>query len=122
MEVVPVKDQLVVELRLNPADRGYIEVGQQATVKVSAYDYYRFGGLDGRVQSIAADTDVGRNDEQFYRVVVTTDRAYFGSDPAAMPISPGMTADVDVRVATHSIFWALLRPILKLKHEALREV
>ncbi|BDI03636.1 HlyD family type I secretion membrane fusion protein [Sphaerotilus microaerophilus] len=122
MEVVPVKDELVIELRLNPADRGFIEVGQSALVKVSAYDYYRFGGLTGQVQSIAADTDVGRNDEQFYRVVVKTDRAYVGDSAAAMPISPGMTADVDVRVATNSVFWALLRPILKLKQEALREV
>jgi adhesin transport system membrane fusion protein len=122
MEVVPVKDQLVVELRLSPADRGFIEVGQNATVKVSAYDFYRFGGLNGQVESIAADTDVGRNEEQFYRVVVRTERAYVGEDAAAMPISPGMTADVDVRVASSSVFWALLRPILKIKQEALREV
>lgn len=122
MEVVPVKDQLVVELRLSPADRGFIEVGQNATVKVSAYDFYRFGGLNGQVESIAADTDVGRNEEQFYRVVIRTERAYVGEDAAAMPISPGMTADVDVRVASSSVFWALLRPILKIKQEALREV
>lgn len=122
MEVVPVKDELVVELRLHPADRGFIEIGQSALVKISAYDYYRFGGLTGQVQSIAADTDVGRNDEQFYRVIVKTERAYLGEDAAAMPISPGMTAEVDVRVASHSVFWALLRPILKLRHEALREV
>jgi membrane fusion protein, adhesin transport system len=121
MEVVPVKDQLVIELKLNPADRGFIEVGQQALVKISAYDFYRFGGLTGRVEGIAADTDLGRNEEQYFRVIVQTDKAYVGSVPDAMPITPGMTAEVNVRVASNSVFWALLRPILKLKHEALRE-
>ena len=57
MEVVPVKEQLVVELRLQPSDRGYVAVGQSALVKVSAYDFYRFGGLEGRVDAIGADTD-----------------------------------------------------------------
>lgn len=122
MEVVPVKEQLVVELRLQPSDRGYVAVGQSALVKVSAYDFYRFGGLEGRVDAIGADTDVGRNDEQYYRVIVGTDKAHVGDDPAAMPISPGMTAEVDVRVDTTSVFWALLRPILRVKNEALREI
>lgn len=122
MEIVPVKDQLVVELRLNPADRGYIQVGQSALVKISAYDYYRFGGLEGQVQSIAADTDVGRNDEQFFRVIVQTDKTHIGSDPKSMNIKPGMTGEVDIRVATDSVLWAMLRPILKVKQEAFREV
>ncbi|NDY90857.1 HlyD family type I secretion periplasmic adaptor subunit [Ideonella livida] len=122
MELVPDKEQLVIELRLNPADRGHLQVGQKALVKISAYDYYRYGGLDGQVQSIAADTDVGRNEEQFYRVIVATDRAHLGATAAEMPISPGMTGEVDVRVDSSSVLWALLRPILKFKQEALREV
>lgn len=122
MEIVPVKEQLVIELRLNPADRGFIQIGQPALVKISTYDYYRFGGLDGEVMSIAGDTDVGRNDEQFYRVIVQTHKAYVGDSATAMPITPGMTGEVDVQVATHSVLWALLRPILKLQQEALREI
>lgn len=122
MEVVPLKDQLVVELRLNPVDRGFVKLNQLALVKVSAFDYYRYGGLDGRVSAIAADTDSGRNDEQFYRVVVSTDKSHLGSSPGVMSISPGMTAEVDIKVDTQSVFWALLRPVMKLKHEAFREI
>ena len=122
MEVVPLKDQLVVELRLNPTDRGFVMLNQSALVKVSAYDFYRYGGLEGQVSAIAADTDSGRNEEQFYRVVVSTNKSHLGNSPGVMSISPGMTAEVDIKVDTQSIFWALLRPVLKLKHEAFREI
>lgn len=122
MEVVPLKDQLVVELRLSPSDRGYVKIDQKALVKISAYDFYRHGGLEGRVTAIAADTDSGRNEEQYYRVVVSTDKSHLGADAKTMPITPGMLADVDIKVDTQSVFWSLLRPVLKLKHEAFREI
>lgn len=122
MEVVPLKEQLVVEVRLSPTDRGFVMVGQSALVKITAYDFYRYGGLEGRVIGIAADTDLGKNEEQFYRVVIATDKSHLGSQSHVMTITPGMTADVDIKIDTQSIFWALLRPVLKIKHEAFREI
>ena len=122
MEVVPVKDQLVVELKLNPSDRGYVAVGQSALVKVSTYDYLRYGGLNGTVTAIAADTDLGRNEEQFYKVVVTTDKAWLGKNPSEYPISLGMLSEVDIKIDSQTILWSLIRPVLKLKAEAFREI
>jgi adhesin transport system membrane fusion protein len=122
MEVVPIKDQLVIELKLNPADRGYVAVGQSALVKVSTYDYLRYGGLIGKVTSIAADTDLGRNEEQFYKVVVTTDKAWLGDGPSEYPISLGMLSEVDIKIDSQTILWSLIRPVLKLKAEAFREI
>lgn len=122
MEVVPVKDQLVVELKLNPADRGYVVVGQSALVKVSTYDYLRYGGLTGTVTAIAADTDLGRNEEQYYKVVVTTDKAWLGENPSEYPISLGMLSEVDIKIDSQTILWSLIRPVLKLKAEAMREI
>lgn len=122
MEVVPLKDQLVVEVKLNPVDRGFVVINQKALVKISAYDFYKYGGLEGTVTGIAADTDLGRNEEQFYRVVISTSKSYLGRSAGLMPISPGMVAEVDVKVSAQSVLWALLRPVLKLKHEAFREI
>jgi adhesin transport system membrane fusion protein len=122
MEVVPIKDQLVVELKLNPADRGYVAVGQSALVKVSTYDYLRYGGLTGTVTAIAADTDLGRNEEQYYKVVVTTDKAWLGENPSEYPISLGMLSEVDIKIDSQTILWSLIRPVLKLKAEAMREI
>lgn len=122
MEVVPLKDQLVIEVKLNPGDRGYVNMKQEALVKISTYDYLRYGGLQGSVTGIAADTDLGRNDEQFYRVVVSTDKSWLGDQPGQYPITPGMVGEVDIKVDTQMILWALLKPILKLKADAFKEI
>ncbi len=122
MEVVPLKDQLVIEVKLSPSDRGYINMKQDALVKISTYDYLRYGGLSGTVSGIAADTDLGRNEEQFYRVIVSTDKSWLGDRPGIYPITPGMVGEVDIKVDTQSIMWALLKPVLKLKADAFKEI
>lgn len=122
LEVVPLKEELVIEVKLSPTDRGYVNKGQFALVKVSAYDFYRYGGLEGKVTGIGADTDIGQKDEQFYRVTVQTDKSHLGTNAADMPISPGMLGEVDIHVGSRSIFWILIKPVLKLRQEAFREV
>jgi adhesin transport system membrane fusion protein len=122
MEVVPLNEELVIEVTLNPADRGFVQIGQLAQVKISAYDYFRYGGLEGKVTAIAADTDTGKNEEHFYRVMVNTNKAWLGSQVGELPISPGMQGEVDIHVDSRSIFWILIKPVLKLKHEAFREI
>ena len=122
MEVVPLKDQLVIEVKLNPADRGYINLNQEALIKISTYDYLRYGGLKGQVTGIAADSDLGRNEEQFYRVVVSTEKSWLGEKPGQYPITPGMLSEVDIKIDSQPILWSLLKPVLKIKSEAFREI
>lgn len=122
MEIVPDKDRLVIEVKLSPVDRGYVIEEQSSLVKITAYDYYRHGGLDGNVVSIAADTDIEKDNTQYYRVIIETDKIFVGDTPGLMVIKPGMTAEVSIKIDSQSLLWALLRPILKIKHEALREV
>jgi membrane fusion protein, adhesin transport system len=122
MEIVPAGEELVIEVTLNPADRGYVSVNQPALVKLSAYDYFRYGGLEGKVTAIAADTDAGKNEEPFYRVTVSTHKSWLGDSPGQLPITPGMVGEVDIKAQSQSIFWLLIKPVLKLKHEAFREM
>lgn len=122
MEIVPDKDRLVIEVKLSPVDRGYVIEEQSSLVKITAFDYYRYGGLEGNVVSIAADTDIEKDNTQYYRVIIETDKIFVGDTPDAMIIKPGMTAEVSIKIDSQSLLWALLRPILKIKHEALREV
>lgn len=122
MEVVPVDEALVVETRLSPADRGYVTIDQPSEVKVSAYDFLRYGTLPGKVTQIAADTDPGTEDTgPFYRLIVSTDKSFFGTPEAPLRISAGMTADVDINVGSQPFIYYLLKPVLKLKQEAFRE-
>lgn len=122
MEVVPVDEVLVVETQLSPADRGYVVMDQRADIKVSAYDFLRYGTLTGNVTQIAADTDAGSQETgPYYRLVVSTEKSFFGTPDSPLRISPGMTAEVDIHVGSQPFIWYLLKPVLKLKREAFRE-
>lgn len=121
MDIVPTGDALVIEARLDPVDRGYVRVGQAATVKVSTYDYARYGGLEGTVIQVAPDSTQPENAPPYFRVLVETKKDYLGELPGEFAITPGMMATVDIHTGTRSVLDYLIRPVLKLKHEAFRE-
>ena len=125
MEIVPLHERLQIDAKLSPMDRGYVQPGQRATVKISAYDYTTYGGLEGEVTLVAPDTTVPQtqtpNAQPYYRVVVQTDRAYIGDESAKRLISSGMQATVEIHTGTRSVMEFLVKPVLKLRHEAFRE-
>jgi adhesin transport system membrane fusion protein len=122
MEIVPTGDRLVIEAKLKPTDRGYVEVGQHARVKISTYDFIRYGALEGKVTLIAADANNDqRTGEPYFRVIVETDKSYLGDDPKTLQITPGMQATVDIQTGERSVAFYLTKPVLKLKNEAFRE-
>jgi adhesin transport system membrane fusion protein len=121
LELVPIGDRLVVEARLNPTERGFIHEGQKAVVKISSYDFARYGGLDGEVIRVGADSSTDENGAPYFRVVVSTDRNFLGQEEGDLPITPGMQATVDIHTGKKSVMDYLIRPVLKMKHEAFRE-
>jgi adhesin transport system membrane fusion protein len=121
LEIVPTGENLVVQSRLNPTDRGYVSEGQKATVKISTYDFARYGGLNGTVIQVAPDTSMDENGQPYFRVVVQTNKNYLGREEGSLPIVPGMQATVDIHTGKKSVIDYLIRPVLKLKHESFRE-
>ncbi len=121
LEIVPTGENLVIQSRLNPTDRGYVTVGQNALVKISTYDYARYGGLEGIVIQVAPDTSQDENGEPYFRVVVQTEKNYLGSEEGSLPIVPGMQATVNIHTGRKSVMDYLIKPVLKLKDEAFRE-
>lgn len=121
MEVVPASETLVVEARLNPTDRGYVSVGQSALVKVSSYDFVRYGGLTGKVTYIGADADLDDKGNPYFRVQVETDKAFLGSEQSPLPVTAGMQATVDIVTGTKTVLEYLIKPVLKIRYEAFRE-
>ena len=123
MEIVPLDDTLLIEeARVRPADIAFLRPGQKAMVKITAYDFSIYGGLDGVVEAISADTIQDEKGEHFYRVeklrTQTGTLSYRGEN---LPIIPGMTASVDILTGKKSVLSYLLKPILKMKQNALRE-
>jgi len=121
MELVPTGDRLVVEAKLNPIDRGYVNEGQAATVKISTYDFARYGGLEGTVIRVAPDSSTDEDGAPYFRVVVQTDKNFLGLREGDLPITPGMQATVDIHTGEKSVMDYLVKPVLKLRHEAFRE-
>ena len=121
MEVVPVAENLVIEAHLSPVDRGYVKEGQEATVKVTSYDFTRYGGLEGRVTRVAADADLDEKGVPYFLVVVVTAKNFLGSEQSPLPISAGMQASVDIKTGTKSVLEYLIRPVLKIRYEAFHE-
>ncbi|TXI86707.1 MAG: HlyD family type I secretion periplasmic adaptor subunit [Cupriavidus sp.] len=127
MEIVPLDDQLILETKVKPSDVAFVRPGLPATVKVSAYDYAIYGGLQGVVEHISPDTlkdeertRQGRTDTSYYRLLVRTDRAYLKAGGKTYPIMPGMTATVEIRTGEKTVLSYLLKPVLKAR-EAFRE-
>jgi adhesin transport system membrane fusion protein len=122
MEVVPMGDKLLVETRVKPSDIAFIKVGDKALVKVTAYDFSTYGGLDGRVVEVSADSiydEVER--EAYFIVIVETDRAYLAKAGQQLPITPGMMTDTQIITGRKSVLSYLLKPVLKARSDALRE-
>ena len=121
MDIVPTDEQLVIEARLNPQDVGYVRVGQPAVVKISTYDYIRYGVLQATVVQVSPDSHQDENGNTYFRVIAATDRTYLGQEPGDLPITSGMEATLDIHTGTNTVMHYLLKPVLKLKSEAFRE-
>ena len=132
MQIVPVDDKLLVEAYIRPQDIAFIRAGQPALVKVSAYDYSIYGGLEGKVTLVGADTvsnsmqnranDLKLDPNQvYYRVLVQTENnSLKDKNGKPMPIIPGMVATVDIKTGEKTIFQYLIKPITRMK-QALSE-
>ena len=122
MEVVPMGDKLLVETRVKPSDIAFIKVGDKALVKVTAYDFSTYGGLDGRVVQVSADSIYDEVERQaYFNVIVETNRSYLIAAGRRLPITPGMMTDTQIITGRKSILTYLLKPVLKARSDALRE-
>ncbi|MEW8525978.1 MAG: HlyD family type I secretion periplasmic adaptor subunit, partial [Candidatus Thiodiazotropha endolucinida] len=122
MEIVPLDDSLLVEAKVGPKDIAFLHPGQKATVKLTAYDFAIYGALTGKVEHISADTIKEEHEqESFYLVRVRTDKTDLGTQEKALPIIPGMQAEVDILTGKKSVLEYLFKPLLRAKGRALRE-
>ncbi len=123
MEIVPVDDHLLIETRLLPRDIAFIHPGQRALVKITAYDYAIYGGLEGVVETISPDTiqDKVKPEVFYYRVFIRTHQDYLQNKLGRhFSIVPGMIASVDIKTGEKTIVDYLIKPFNRAK-EALRE-
>ncbi len=119
IEIVPLEDTLLLEAKVMPRDIAFLRPGQPAMVKFTAYDFSIYGGLEGTLEHIGADTVMDEKGNAFYIVRVRTNKSGFGD--ANLPIIPGMVAEVDILTGKKSVLAYLMKPVLRAKSVAMTE-
>jgi membrane fusion protein, adhesin transport system len=120
VEIVPSEDSLLVEVKIPPKDIAFLRPDLPAVVKFSAYDFTKYGGLDGTLEHISADTTQDDKGESYYIVRVRTYATTLNNNEE-LPIIPGMTASVDIITGKRTVMEYLLKPILGAQKNALKE-
>ncbi|MDX8529246.1 HlyD family type I secretion periplasmic adaptor subunit [Mesorhizobium sp. MSK_1335] len=120
--IVPTSETLLVEARVSPRDVAFIQPDQEALIKVTAYDFSIFGGIEGKVSNITADSLVDqKTGEPYYQVRVATEKSTLTRNGKAYSIIPGMICSVDIKTGRKTILNYLLKPINKARQEAMSE-
>ncbi|OSQ46819.1 HlyD family type I secretion periplasmic adaptor subunit [Thalassospira alkalitolerans] len=121
MELVPTDDVLVAETRISTEDIGHVHLGQPVTVKVSAFDYIRYGSISGELVSISASTFVDEDGRPYYKGRVALDSDLVGDGARAQPIIPGMTVQADIQTGERTLLQYLLKPVYVSLDQAFSE-
>jgi len=122
IEIVPTEDKLLIEAKIKPQDIAFLRPGLDAIVKVTAYDFAKYGGLKGKVEHISADTIQDEEGNSFYIIRVRTQSSSIvKKDNTQLPIIPGMMTSVDVITGKRTVLEYILNPVLRAKQTALRE-
>lgn len=122
MDVVPTDDKLNIETRISTRDIGFVRVGQPVTVKVTSFDFARYGSVDGTLASVSATTMTDEKSGQpFYKGTVELNKLYVGENEAANRILPGMTVQADIVTGNKTFLQYLLKPIYVAMNGAFHE-
>ena len=125
LQIVPSKDDLVVEVRVRPQDVGRLKPGLSANVKIDAYDYTVYGSLKGTLTYLSPDTlseDIKANEQPYYRAQIQVSGQQFSARPnEPIDIQPGMTAVAEVTTGSHTVLNYLIKPVIKTFSESLQE-
>ena len=121
MDIVPMDESLLVEVRVRPQDVAFLRPGQDVMIKVSAYDFSIYGGLPGKLESISADTIEDKKGDFYYLVKVRTGETAIRHNDEILPIIPGMIVVADIIIGKKTVLDYILKPVMKARQNALTE-
>lgn len=130
LEIVPTEDEMLVEAYVKPSEVAFLKVGQKAVVKLTAYDFNKYGGLDGVLEHLSPDTlrderqkkpgNPMELEEGLYRIIVRVKETEGPRNGMRLTPTPGMTATVEIRTGQKTVLEYLFRPLQNVS-QALRE-
>ncbi|MCG9695571.1 HlyD family type I secretion periplasmic adaptor subunit [Shewanella sp. Isolate11] len=119
--IVPTTPTALLEAKLSPRDIGFVTVGQKARIKIDAFDYSRYGAIDGVVERISPSTDSDEKGGVYYKVKIAIEKPYFGDEPGKLMLIPGMTGEADIVTGDKTVFQYLWKPVFTNVTEAFGE-
>lgn len=122
-EIVPVDDALLIEAYVLPQDIAFLGPDQPVRVRLTAYDFTRYGALEGRIERIGADAvrKSERDEAEVFVITVRTEGAILDADGEQVSIIPGMTAEIDILAGRRRVIDYLLQPLERVRARAFRE-
>ena len=120
-EIIPTDDTLLIEARIRPQDIAFVRPGLKAVIRLTAYDYTKYGSLTGKVVRIGADTIQDENRETFYQIIISTSVEENPRLASDIQIIPGMVASVEILIGNRTVLEYLLKPVLKIRDSAFRD-
>lgn len=120
-QVVPLNNELVAEVRIEPKDIGHIRIGDSADIKITTFDAARFGTIDGKVRKISASTFQTEQGEPYYRAIIELGKDHVGLNKEAYQILPGMVVQADIITGEKSLTRYLLKPVYRSLNVAFSE-
>ena len=123
IEIVPLEDRLLIEAQVLPTDIAFLRPGLKAIVKLTAYDFAVYGGLDAELVEISPDTieDATKQNKRFFRVALRTIGTKLSKTSKELPIIPGMTATVAILTGKSTVLNKIMKPIVRIQQNALKE-
>ena len=121
IELVPLNDELIVEVEISPKDIAYVIVGQRASIKLTAFDFSKFGALDGYVTKVSADSLTKEDGSIWYLCQVSVPVNMITTMGKSIQIQTGMVAQVDIISGEKTVLQYLIQPVTKVANEAFRE-
>ncbi len=121
MEIVPLNEELLAEVKISPADIGHIKKGAQVTVKVTTFDFSRYGSIQGTIAALSATTFTSEQGTPYYKGIIKLEKHYVGNNPKMNKVLPGMIVNGDVITGEKSLLAYLLKPIHRSLNSAFIE-
>lgn len=113
MKIVPDSVQLQAEVRISPDDIGYVHPGQTVNLKVSSYDFARYGYSTGTLQRVSAFSSLDEQAQPYFKGWVLLDKNYLGTEKGRLPLMPGMVVSADILTGEKTMLAYLIHPITK---------
>ena len=121
MQVVPDQAPLEAEIRIAPKDIGHVRVGQQVNLRITSYDYTRFGYATGKLKRVSASSVAGEDNKPYYRGWVTLDNPYVGTVPGRYTLQAGMSLEADIVTGQKTLLSYLTKPIIDVVSRSFQE-